>query len=406
MQQSHSLSAFLYAISNGVERASYYGIRSILILYMVGESLQMERLEAFQFYGWLAVSFYFSKVFGALLGDLLIGNKTAILIGGLLQTLGCFLLCIESITFLYVSIALIVLGSGLYSPNVFGQFGKQYSNKPKIIDAGFTGYFFFINIGAFLGILAIVYLGNINFNYGFIFGGVLMLIATLIAYFSKDKISSLISKESAIDSNVIKKIVYVCVAIVFAGIFWCCYEIYYGTLLALNVNEDFEVSKFYEMTSTLGLVFMFILAILWTFIYTNQFSKFCIGFIFSAIAISLLISYPENPEKGSSMILIISGLLLTLGEGFISPMLYAITSKYSNPKYLAIFLSLVGLPILIFTYIARKISELTYESKPSGIFIAITSTLVLFGIIAFIMWFVQKRDNLKILSQNEIISKT
>lgn len=113
MQQSHTLSAFLYAISNGIERASYYGIRSLLILYMLGETLQMSNKEALTFYGWFTLSFYFSKVLGALLGDLLIGNKTAIIIGGFLQAIGCFLLCFNSMAFLYASVIFLVIGNGL-----------------------------------------------------------------------------------------------------------------------------------------------------------------------------------------------------------------------------------------------------------------------------------------------------
>ena len=402
MQQSHTLSAFFYAISNGIERASYYGIRSILILYMIGESIQMEQNEALEFYGWLTVSFYFSKVIGALLGDLLIGNKTAILIGGLLQAIGCFLLCIESVSILYLSVVLIVVGSGLFSPNVFGQFGRQYSNKPKIVDSGFTGYFFFINVGAFLGVLVIGYLGNISFSYGFILGGLLMLIATLIAYFSKDNTSTKVN-ETIIDTDIIKKLVFVFVAIILSGVFWACYDMSAGTTSYYWSQTDNGYSIFNTIISSSGIVFTLMLAIIWTFVYTNQFSKFCVGLIISALAISLLISYPENPQEGNSTILILSGLLLALGEAFISPMLYAITTRYSNPKYLAIFLSLVSLPIMIFYKIAGKLSELVFDYDPSGIFIAVTSALVVFGIIAFIMWFVQKRDDDKLVSQNEII---
>nr|WP_321221174.1 MFS transporter [uncultured Psychroserpens sp.] len=397
MQQSHSLSAFSYAISNGIERASYYGIRSILIIYMVGESLQVPENDALEFYGMLTMSFYISKVFGALLGDLLIGNKTAILIGGLLQTLGCFLLCVENVSMLYVSIALIVIGSGLFAPNVFGQFGKQYINKTKIIDAGLSGYFLFINLGGMLGIIIIGYLGDKNFNYGFIFGGILMLTATLIAYFSKNRTidETQIIKEKS--NEILKKIVFVFVAIILAGVFWACYEIYFGSVLSLSIIGAIDVGNFYEMTSFGAIIILGILTVIWTFVYTNQFSKFCIGLLISALAVSLLITLPETSNDGNTNIIFISGLLLALGEAFLSPMLYAITTRYSNPKYLAILLSLVGLPILMFNKIAGKISEFTYDFKPTGIFIALTSVLILFGIIACIMWFFQKRDDHKLL---------
>lgn len=229
-----------------------------------------------------------------------------------------------------------------------------------------------------------------------------MLIATLIAYFSKDDTSIEINK-TPIDTDIIKKLVFVFVAIILSGVFWASYEMSAGTTSYYWSQTDNGYSILNTIISSSGIVFTLILAIIWTFVYTNQFSKFCVGLIISALAISLLISYPENLQEGNSTILILSSLLLALGETFISPMLYAITTRYANPKYLAIFLSLVSLPIMIFYKIAVEISELTFDYNPSGIFIAVTSALVFFGIIAFIMWFVQKRDYDNLVSQNEII---
>lgn len=401
MQQSHTLSAFLYAVSYGFERASYYGIRSILILYMIGESLQMTTAEALGFYGWLTISFYFSKVIGALLGDLLIGNKVAILIGGLLQAIGCFLLCLQTISFLYIGVLFLVIGNGLFSSNVLAQFGKQYSNKLKLIDSGFTGLFFFINVGAFLGVMVMGLISDKNFNYGFILGGLLMIVATLLAYFNTDE--KLVYKESTSDSNIFLKIVFVLIAIIISGVFWGSYEITAG-LSSLYISQtSFDQSTCYMLPGIFGIVFTLVLAIIWTFVYTNQFAKFCIGLVLSAFAISLLISFPENPAEGNSMVLIISALFLALGETFLAPLLLAITTRYADPKYLAIILSLVTLPLLMFNKIAGVIGEHTFDYDPSGIFIAVTSTLVFFGIIAFVMWFVQKQDDEKVFSKNEII---
>lgn len=402
MQPTHSLSAFLYAIAYGIERASYYGIRSILILYMVGETLQMSTTDALSFYGWLTISFYFSKVIGALLGDLLIGNKMAILIGGVLQTLGCFLLCFPNLSLLYISMALLVIGNGLFSPNVLAQFGKQYTNKTKLIDAGFSGLFFFINICAFFGIMLMGVVGNDNFNYGFILGGLLMLIATLMAYFNIDKKSD--EQDQASDQSIILKIVFIFIAITITGVFWGVYEISAGLTSEYVSKTSFDLSTWYMLPSISGIVLTCILAVIWTFVYTNQFSKFCVGLLISALAFSLLISFPENPTAdGNTTTLVTFGLLLAIGEAFISPLLLAITTRYASPKYLAIVLSLVSLPLLMFNKIFGKIGELTFNYDPSGIFIALTSVLVICGIIAFVMWFIQKQDDKKVFVENDII---
>ncbi len=398
-KQIHTINALLYAISNGMERASYYGIRSILILYMISESLDMSQKEALAFYGWLTMSIYVSKVVGALLGDLLIGNKISILIGGVLQTLGCFLLCYPSIIFLYIGVGLIVLGNGLFSPNVLSQFGKQYSNKPKIIDAGFSGLFFFINLGAFLGVMLIGLIGNENFSYGFIFGGLLMLLATLLGFFNKDQTSEI--KEPSFKNNPVFSILLVFMAIVLSGVFWACYEMS-GGLTALYVSKsDLDYSNWINISSASTVLFTLLFAFIWTFVYLNQFAKFCFGLLISALAFTFLMSFSKNPEQESSMVLILASLLLSLGESFISPMIYAITTKYSKTKYLAILFSLVTLPLMIFSKISGMIAEKTSEFNETNIFITLIIILIVFGIFSAIMWFVQKGiDKNRILKNN------
>ena len=69
-----------YSLSRLLERASYYGLRSLIILYMLGETLPMENDEALSIYAWFTGSLVFSQIIGAFMGDLLIGNRKAILL--------------------------------------------------------------------------------------------------------------------------------------------------------------------------------------------------------------------------------------------------------------------------------------------------------------------------------------
>jgi POT family proton-dependent oligopeptide transporter len=71
---SHSKETYFYGLSILLERASYYGIRATAILYMISESINMEREEALSLYGWMALLLIFSRVIGAALGDLVIGR--------------------------------------------------------------------------------------------------------------------------------------------------------------------------------------------------------------------------------------------------------------------------------------------------------------------------------------------
>ena len=76
----HTKETFHYALSRMFERASYYGFRALVVLYMTGEILKMDRTEALTIYGWFTGAMVFSQIVGGLLGDLVIGNnKTCLL---------------------------------------------------------------------------------------------------------------------------------------------------------------------------------------------------------------------------------------------------------------------------------------------------------------------------------------
>ena len=165
----HTKETFYYSLSRMLERASYYGLRTLIVLYMVGETLKMENSEALNIYGWLTGSLVLSQIVGALLGDLLIGNRKSVVIGGIIQAIGAFSICIPSIIGLYIGLSLVVLGSGFFTPNITSNFGKLYLNKTKLLDSGFTIFYLTINLGSFLGVLLIGYLGEkFSYNIGFI----------------------------------------------------------------------------------------------------------------------------------------------------------------------------------------------------------------------------------------------
>ena len=107
---------------------------------MTGKILKMDSTEALVIYGWFAGSVVFSQILGALLGDLLIGNKKSIIIGGIIQSLGAFALCIPTTYGLYAGLFLIVLGNGFFTPNIISNYGKSYLNKTKLLDAGFYDF--------------------------------------------------------------------------------------------------------------------------------------------------------------------------------------------------------------------------------------------------------------------------
>ncbi|MCB0855951.1 MAG: MFS transporter, partial [Bacteroidetes bacterium] len=96
LNQKHNKHTFTFASSKLLERTAYYGIRSLLVLYMVKASLSIPEEEALQIYGWFTSAVIFAQILGAVLGDLILGSKRAVIVGGLTQAIGAFVLCIPS----------------------------------------------------------------------------------------------------------------------------------------------------------------------------------------------------------------------------------------------------------------------------------------------------------------------
>ncbi len=400
---SHSKSSTLYAFAYFFERASYYGIRSIIVLYLVGESLNFSHNEALALYGWVTFFILITKFIGAFLGDLLKGNRIFILVGGVLQSLGCFSLCFESTTSLYVGLGLITFGSGLFTSNTLAQFGKEYLNKPKLLDAGFTSLFVGINFGSFLGVLIIGYIGGLDFKYGFFMAGVLTVIAAILVLFTNENEElSLISYKSVKSG---KKLIYIISGIIVSAIFWMVYENNYFFIYGIQKKVFDGISiipKAYlgvGFSSYFGIIIISILAFTWSYIYTNSFFKLFLGLVVSAISFIILLIIPDTLNSFGLILFLLSSFLLALGEMLISPILFSITTRFSKPKYLAIMLALVTIPSFLFNKVFGLIAEYIVEIDSNMIFSASVFILVVFAVLAYVLSLISKRDDRIYLSK-------
>jgi len=159
------------------ERFSYYGIRALLILFMTASlasgGLGWGVVKAGAVYGIYAGISYLITLPGGWLADRLIGQRKAVLFGGLLIAAGNYALAIPLIQAFYLGLGLIVLGTGLLKPNVSTMVGQLYGPDHSQRDAGFSIFYMGINLGALLAPLACSYLGEkINWHLGFALAGV------------------------------------------------------------------------------------------------------------------------------------------------------------------------------------------------------------------------------------------
>jgi POT family proton-dependent oligopeptide transporter len=170
------------------ERFSYYGMRALLVLFMIAEAdgnnpgLGLSVGEATAIYGIYTFFVYVLSLPGGWVADNIWGQKKAVFVGGCIIAAGHFSLAIPTTTFFFIGLALIVIGTGLLKPNVSSMVGDIYPEGGARRDAGFSIFYMGINLGAILGPLLVGLLGEgYNWHYGFSLAGFGMLLG-LISY--------------------------------------------------------------------------------------------------------------------------------------------------------------------------------------------------------------------------------
>ncbi|MGG1676343.1 peptide MFS transporter [Neobacillus sp. NRS-1170] len=174
------------------ERFSYYGMRAILVFYMYYEvskgGLGIDKtlaLSIMSIYGSLV---YMSGIIGGWLADRIFGTSKAVFYGGILIMFGHIVLAIPgSVSMFFVSMVLIVLGTGLLKPNVSTVVGEMYSEEDNRRDAGFTIFYMGINAGAFLSPLIVGSVMDYSFHLGFGIAAVGMFLGLIVFILTKKK---------------------------------------------------------------------------------------------------------------------------------------------------------------------------------------------------------------------------
>jgi POT family proton-dependent oligopeptide transporter len=168
------------------ERFSYYGMRVLLILFMTAPvaagGLGFETSVAGAVYGLYTSMVYMTSLPGGWIADRLIGQRRAVLYGGILIACGHFSMAFPTLTTFYLGLTLIVLGTGLLKGNVAVIVGQLYAPNDVRRDAAFSIFYMGINLGAFIAPLVTSYLGQrVNWHLGFAVAGLGMVLG-LVQY--------------------------------------------------------------------------------------------------------------------------------------------------------------------------------------------------------------------------------
>ena len=297
------------------ERFSYYGMRAILVLFLISsldnQGWGWERKDALVLYAWYTGLVYITPIFGGLLADKFLGYRKAVVIGALLMTLGHAAMALEVFYdfYLYVGLSLLILGNGFFKPNISSIVGQMYKDDGKIKDAAYTIFYMGINSGAFLGILLCGYIGEtVNWHYGFGLAGIFMFFGMLQFHFGQKIFGDIglsVSErnEDEIKVKEVNKISQKIVTdrLVVIGIFsfvtiffWWGFEQAGGSMTIFAndyTNRDLAGTGaliFKIINSLLTIVPMVILTIILYLLFKNTFEKYAISNIFLATSFVII----------------------------------------------------------------------------------------------------------------------
>ncbi len=192
----HPSGLFVLFFTEMWERFSFYGMRVLLVNFLTMAVVQSVDVK-FPGWGWSSENagalfgtyaglLYLTPILGGIIADKLTGYRWAVVIGALVMTLGHVFMAFETETSLYVGLALLVIGTGFFKPNMTSIVSEIYARVPEKKDGAYTIFYMGVNAGAFFGMMLCGYLAeNLGWAYGFGLAGIFMLLGTLQFWLAK-----------------------------------------------------------------------------------------------------------------------------------------------------------------------------------------------------------------------------
>ncbi len=240
----HPAGLFVLFFTEMWERFSYYGMRALLVLFLTssiakgGWAWSVE--EAMGLYGSYTMTVYFTPVIGGFIADRYLGYRWAVILGAIIMTCGHAAMAVETPFFLYVGIGCLIVGNGLFKPNMTSIISNAYESHPEKKDGAYSLFYMGVNAGAFLGIMLCGYIGEkISWSWGFGLAGIFMFFGMLQFYYTQNIFGTIglkptaaskqASKDKASKENVPgyiirDRIIAVLIFSVFTIFFWAAFE--------------------------------------------------------------------------------------------------------------------------------------------------------------------------------------
>ena len=344
------------------ERFSYYGMRALLVLYMVHE-LMFSSQRAGNIYGIYTGLVYLTPLIGGYLADRFFGQRKCITAGAVLSASGLFVLAFGGKELFLLSLFLMICANGCFKSNISSVVGLLFGDNDSKKDSAFTIFYMGINLGAFLsplvcGTLAAKY----GFEWGFASAGVGMLIGLVTYKIFENKLlgekglNPVVSKAeegTKEENNDNSNLFALFILMIFTIPFWICFE-QAGSSLTLfaeyQTNRNicgFEIPTGYFQS--LNPLFIIILAPLFSAIWgwlrgkgkePTSVEKFGIALFLMSVSYAVMIFAGSIAEAGkvSPLWLVCAYFIMTVAELCLSPIGLSLVSKLAPRKFLSLMM--------------------------------------------------------------------
>jgi len=367
------------------ERFSYYGMRSILILYMTSAATQgglgFDVKQASSIYGWYTMAVYLTALPGGWIADYMTGARLAVLIGGIIIACGHFSMVFHSTGLVFLGMGLIAIGTGLLKPNISVMVGKLYRENDPRRDSGFSIFYMGINIGALLAPLVVGFLAKgetfkgfltsigqdptKSWHWGFGAAGVGMVVGLIVYLLSTrtlagvgDKIPRALKTTTgstepapALTPSDWKRIGAILILFVFTILFWAAYEqkgaslnLFADKLVLTEVaGKSFPAPFLQSLTPLFVIILTPLFAMLWATLKDRQPSspvKFTVGLLFIGTAYLLMIPAAVLTAQGRVSFWWLVGLyfLEVCGEMCLSPVGLSMVTRLAPVRFVGLMM--------------------------------------------------------------------
>jgi proton-dependent oligopeptide transporter, POT family len=403
MEKGHSFAIVPITGARILERAAYYGFRSLFVLYLVHQ-LQFDDSKATRTYSIFIGLCAVMPLIGGLFSDLLIGSKKSSWIGCFVQAAGFFLIALPYTPALYGGMALISIGTGFCTPNMLAQISFEYQNRKRLMDSAMLIFYAGINLGAFVGGFIFPFFFPQNYSLAFIIAGLFSFISGLILVLSSNFLpgspatAHLVLKEEPVSAGKLSHSVISIVCIVFfVTMYWLFDSLgsNFSYELSSKLGADHPSEYFWLnwINPVLTLFISILLILVWNFVRMSAFLKIMTGFLLAAFGWSLTALASTMLGEGLLYTVILATVIQAIAELFISPIALAYLASNASRRFRSTILAtIVAVPQLLTSLFLGIFFSAQYDAFSRTLYLfGMAGVFIIVAIIFLVLFFTGRR---------------